>query len=126
MSGSSILGIEYYLPKKIENNKHLKKNNPKWDIKRIFEKTGINNRYISSEKENTIDIAEKSVKKLIKKFPKIKIDFLILVTQTSPYRIPTAACILQEKLKLSKNIIALDINLGCSVLFMLLASLHLL
>ena len=43
--------------------------------KRIFEKTGINNRYISSEKENTIDIAEKSVKKLIKKFPKIKIDF---------------------------------------------------
>ncbi|MDC3157204.1 ketoacyl-ACP synthase III, partial [Candidatus Pelagibacter bacterium] len=58
--------------------------------------------------------AEKSVKKLIKKFPKIKIDFLILVTQTSPYRIPTAACILQEKLKLSKNIIALDINLGCS------------
>ena len=114
MSGSRILGIEYYLPKKIENNKHLKKNNPKWDIKRIFEKTGINNRYISSENENTIDIAEKSVKKLIKKFPKIKIDFLILVTQTSPYRIPTAACILQEKLKLSKNIIALDINLGCS------------
>ena len=36
------------------------------------------------------------------------------MTQTSPYRIPTAACILQERLKFSKNIIAFDINLGCS------------
>ena len=114
MSGSKIAGIEYYLPKKKENNSQLKRNNPKWDIDRIYEKTGINNRYISSEKETTIDIAEKSIKKLIKKFPKIKIDFLILVTQTSPYRIPTAACILQEKLKLPKTIIAFDINLGCS------------
>ena len=114
MSGSKISGIEYYLPKKREDNKKLKKINPKWDIKRIYEKTGINNRYISSENENVIDIAEKSIKKLIKKFPKTKIDFLILVTQTSPYRIPTAACILQERLKLSKNIIAFDMNLGCS------------
>jgi 3-oxoacyl-[acyl-carrier-protein] synthase III len=114
MSGSKITGIEYYLPKKTENSKQLKKNNPKWDIDRIFEKTGINKRYISSEKETTIDIAEKSIKKLIKKFPKTKIDFLILVTQTSPYRIPTAACMLQERLKLSKDIVAFDINLGCS------------
>ena len=46
MSGSKISGIEYYLPKKREDNKKLKKINPKWDIKRIYEKTGINNRYI--------------------------------------------------------------------------------
>ena len=38
MSGSSILGIEYYLPKKIENNKHLKKNNTKWDIKEFLKR----------------------------------------------------------------------------------------
>ena len=36
------------------------------------------------------------------------------MTQTSPYRIPTSACILQDKLKLKKNIIAFDMNLGCS------------
>ena len=54
MSGSKISGIEYYLPKKREDNKKLKKINPKWDIKRIYEKTGINNRYISSENENVI------------------------------------------------------------------------
>ena len=40
MIGSKISGIEYYLPKNKENNIQLKKNNPKWDIDRIFEKTG--------------------------------------------------------------------------------------
>jgi 3-oxoacyl-[acyl-carrier-protein] synthase III len=114
MNGSKILAIEYYLPKKKENNKSLKKFNPQLDIKRIYEKTGINTRYISGEKESVIDISIKCSNKIFKKFPKKKIDFLILVTQTSPYRIPTTACILQEKLNLKKNIIAFDINLGCS------------
>jgi len=114
MHGSKILAIEYYLPKKKENNKTLKKFNPKLDINRIKEKTGINNRYISSEKETVIDISIKCSNKIFKKFPKKKIDFLILVTQTSPYRIPTTACILQDRMGLKKNTIVFDINLGCS------------
>ena len=52
MNGSKISAIEYYLPNKKENNKTLKKFNPKLDIKRIYEKTGIDTRYISGEKEN--------------------------------------------------------------------------
>ena len=114
MRGSKILAIEYYLPKKKENNKTLKKFNPKLDIDRIKEKTGIDNRYISGKNETVIDISIKCSNKIFKKFPKKKIDFLILVTQTSPYRIPTTACILQDKMHLKKNTIAFDINLGCS------------
>ena len=56
MNGSKITAIEYYLPKKKENNKTLKRFNPKLDINRIKEKTGINNRYISAEKETVIDL----------------------------------------------------------------------
>ena len=108
MNGSKILAIEYYLPKKIENNKALKKFNPKLDIKRIKEKTGIDNRFISTEKESIIDISVSCSKKIFKKFPKKKIDFLILVTQTSPYRIPTTACILQNKLENSNGIYFAD------------------
>ena len=114
MNGSKITAIEYYLPKKRENNKSLKRFNPKIDINRIKEKTGIDNRYISGEKESVIDISIKCSNKIFKKFPKKKINFLILVTQTSPYRIPTTACILQDKMGLKKNTIAFDINLGCS------------
>ena len=114
MHGTKILAIEYYLPNKKENNKDLKKFNPKLDINRIKEMTGINNRFISGEKENIIDISIKCSNKIFKKYSKKKIDFLILVTQTSPYRIPTTACILQDKLGLKKKLIAFDINLGCS------------
>ena len=114
MNGTKILAIEYYLPKKKENNKILKKFNPKIDIRKIEEKTGIKNRFISKKDESVLDISIKCSNKIFKKFPKKKIDFLILVTQTSPYRIPTTACILQDKLGLKKNLIAFDINLGCS------------
>jgi len=62
MSGSKISAIEYYFPKKRENNKKLKKINPKWDIKKIKEKTGIDKRYISGINETILDIGEKSIK----------------------------------------------------------------
>ena len=100
--------------KKKENNKKLKKINPKWDIKKIKEKTGIDKRYISGINETILDIGEKSIKKILKKYPKEKVNFLIVVTQTSPYKIPTSACILQDRLKFNKKLIAFDINLGCS------------
>ncbi len=114
MIGTKISAIEYYLPKKIENNKNLKKDNPKININRIKEKTGINNRYISEKNETVIDISAKAASKIFKKYSKHKIDLIILVTQTTPYRIPTTACILQNKLGLRKDTIAFDINLGCS------------
>ena len=59
MVGSKIAAIEYFLPKNRENNKDFKKNNPKVNIDRIKEKTGINNRYISSKNETVIDISVK-------------------------------------------------------------------
>ena len=44
----------------------------------------------------------------------MNIDLLILVTQSPDYTIPTSACILQDRLNLSKNCLAFDVNLGCS------------
>ena len=114
MIGSKISAIEYYFPKSKENNAEFKKNNPKVNIERIKEKTGINNRYISGKNETVIDISIKAANKLLQKFSKNKVEFLILVTQTSNYRIPTSACIIQSKLKLRNDIIAFDMNLGCS------------
>ena len=114
MIGVKIEAIEYYLPKKVENLKQLKKNNPKWDIKKIFSATGINKRYISGDEEDVISLSIKSTNKLFKKFPKNKIDFLIVVTQTSNFKLPSVSCILQNKLNLKNDIRAFDINMGCS------------
>ena len=42
------------------------------------------------------------------------IDLLIICTQNPDYRLPTTACIVQNKLDLKNSCIAFDINLGCS------------
>ena len=39
---------------------------------------------------------------------------MVLVTQSPDYVLPTGACILQDRLGLSKKCMAFDINLGCS------------
>jgi 3-oxoacyl-[acyl-carrier-protein] synthase-3 len=45
---------------------------------------------------------------------KEEIDFLILVTQSSDYVLPTSACIIQDRLGLKKSCLSFDINMGCS------------
>ena len=114
MTGVKINSIEYSFPKKTENLNELQKNNPKWNVKKIFSATGIKKRYISNNKENIISLSIKSAKKILKKFPTNKVDFLIVITQTSEYKLPSASCILQNKLNLRENIKAFDINMGCS------------
>ena len=114
MIGVAIKAIEFSLPKKKENFRELLNDNPLWDINKIFKATGIKNRYISNEKEDVISLSIKSAKKILKKFPKNKIDFLIFVTQTSHYKLPSASCVMQNMLGLKENIKAFDINMGCS------------
>ena len=110
---SKIQHIEYYLPKKYETLKDLKKQNPSWDIEKIYKATGINKRHVALG-ENIVEMAEKSCSKLIKKNKIKDIDFLILVTQSSPTGVPTSANILHEKLNLSQKCLCFDINQGCS------------
>lgn len=102
---SKILLIETYLPKK----KTLIKNN-----RRLLNKTGIKKIWSSEVDETSLDMGYKSAIKLKKKIDFNKLDGLIFVSQTSDYFLPSSSCILQNKLKLKKNIISFDVNLGCS------------
>ena len=105
----------YYLPEKKESNKDLLLDNPDWDMSKIEEKTGISTRSISSSHETAVDLAFEAGAKLLKDISsKEDIDLLVLVTQSPDYLLPTSACILQDKLGLSKECMAFDINLGCS------------
>ena len=99
--GVKILGIEYFLPAKTETLQDLGVNNKIKGISRVFEATGINKRHISNKKEDSIELGLKSALKILKKFDRKKIDFLIFVSQTSPYKLPSGACMLQDKLSLS-------------------------
>ena len=111
---ANIVAIEYYLPKKILTNKNLEDQFISWSSKKIEEKTGIKQRHISSENETALDLALLAAEKLFKKYDKNKIDFVLFCTQSPEYKLPTTACIFQEKANLNRNIGALDFNLGCS------------
>ena len=108
--------IEYFLPKKKESNlKFLNLIGKGKNLsKKIINKIGIETRRIADKNIYSNDLAIKSAKKLLKSVNSKSIDFLIYCTQTPDYLIPTNACVIQNTLKLKKNIGAFDINLGCS------------
>lgn len=116
MSRAYLNAISYYLPENILDNTIIADAHPEWSIEKISQKTGINNRYISAEDEFSSDMAIKAAQKLFAEYSinVSDIDYLILCTQSPDYFLPTTACIIQNELGLSKNIGALDINLGCS------------
>lgn len=111
-----IKAIEYYLPEKTITNADISKKFPEWTEKKIFEKVGIRERHVCGENETALDMAFKACEKLFEKNEDLKesIDYILLCTQSADYKLPTSACILQDRLGLSTNIGALDFNLGCS------------
>jgi 3-oxoacyl-[acyl-carrier-protein] synthase-3 len=107
--------IEYYLPERIIDNDFLEKES---GIDKAFteEKVGIKQRHIAGNDEPTSMLAYNAARKLIDKnnVDSQDIDMLLLCTQNPDYRLPTTACIVQDKLGLKKSTMAFDINLGCS------------
>lgn len=104
--------ISYVFGSKEENLESLKTHNPEWDIDKILNTTGINQRYCSISSETALDLAVNSAKSLSNCIDDV--DLLLFVTQSPDYILPTNACIAQDRLGLGKGIAAFDINLGCS------------
>jgi len=106
---------DYYLPQKILTNEDLIQDFPEWSVDKIIEKVGINKRYIAAENETATDLAVEAAKKLFEQgVEKESIDYILFCTQSPDYFLPASACIIQDRLKLSKNIGAIDFNQGCS------------
>ena len=97
--------IEYYLPEMVEEN----------PPNRLRKKTGIFRRHICAENEIASDLAVRAAEKVFASgVDRNKVEMLLLCTQSPDYFLPTTACILQDKLRLSKFSGAMDYNLGCS------------
>ncbi|GAA3508750.1 ketoacyl-ACP synthase III [Aquimarina addita] len=113
---ASIRGISYYLPEKTLSNQELSIEFPEWSVDKITDKIGIEKRHIASESETSVDLAVNSAVKLFEEYDvdKSSIDYVILCTQSPDYFLPTSACLVHERLGLSKSTGALDINQGCS------------
>lgn len=111
-----IKAISYNLPEKILDNEQIAQEFPEWTVEKINNKIGIKQRHVTAEGETASDLAVGAAEKLFAAngIDRSTIDYLIFVTQSPDYHLPTTACLIQTRLCLSKRITAIDVNLGCS------------
>lgn len=116
MKKAYIKQIEYYLPDRIVTNGDIVNDFPEWSVEKIASKVGVNKRHVASGDETAKDLAVNAAHLLFAKssIQKDEIDYILFCTQSTDYKLPTSACIIQYELGLSRNIGALDFNLGCS------------
>ena len=114
--GAYIKAISYYLPERVVTNEDLVKEFPEWDVEKVYNKVGVKERHLAAESETAGDLAEKAALKLFEEYQvsPSDIDFLLLCTQSPDYRLPSTACILQDRLGIPTSAGAFDYDLGCS------------
>lgn len=111
-----ITAMSACVPSKVVSNRDLGYLIPKDEIEKTISNIGIEERRIADDDVCASDLCYKAAKKLMEDNdidPK-SIDVLLFMSQTSDYRIPATAPILQHRLGLSKDTACLDLSLGCS------------
>lgn len=113
---ASIRAIETHFPSGVLTNEDLAALFPEWSAEKIEQKTGIRTRAIAGEDETATDLAFHAASKLLDQgaYGREGVDFVILVTQSPDYFLPTSACLLQKRLGLPATAGAIDLNQGCS------------
>ncbi len=109
-----IEGLGFYLPTKILTNADLEKmveTSDEW----IRTRTGIRERHIAAEGENTSDLAVESAKRALEQagLKATDLDMVLVATMTPDMPCPATACIVQSKLG-APQAAATDVAAACS------------
>lgn len=112
-----IAGMAAGVPERIGSNldRSLHNISEEYTPEAFVEATGVLERHIS-DNLTTSDLGYAAAERLIADlgWEKADIEALIFVSQTADYIFPATACILQNRLGLSKECYAADVALGCS------------
>ncbi len=114
--GVGIAAIYAAVPRHKINNYEYTSHFSADEVKDVVNKVGVFERRFADEDTCSSDLCFAAAEKLIKEnnINKSEIDLLVFISQTPDYRMPATSVILQDRLGLSTNTMAFDINLGCS------------
>jgi 3-oxoacyl-[acyl-carrier-protein] synthase-3 len=86
------------------------------DRRKIVELTGVLGYRKASMDLCTSDLCVMAARQLLQGLHQefSDIDGIIFATMTPDYRVPSTACVIQDRLKCSTSVVAYDINMGCS------------
>lgn len=115
-TGVKISGISACVPRKNEENIQNSVFSTKEDADKFIQATGVANHRIADSLTCTSDLCEKAATELLQKinWSSSEIGILICITQTPDFHGPMNSTLLQHRLNLSKDTIAIDIPVGCS------------
>lgn len=85
-------------------------------VKRLARNIGIEKKFVCEKGQFFSDLAKAGIFETLNKLKLTTddVDSIILVTQSSDYIIPGTAVLLQDRCGFSNDVLAFDINLGCS------------
>ncbi|GAE93594.1 3-oxoacyl-[acyl-carrier-protein] synthase [Gracilibacillus boraciitolerans JCM 21714] len=111
---AGILGTGHFVPAKIVTNKDMEQivdTNDEW----IRTRTGIEERRIAVDNEDTSDLAFKAAEQALQEanITGEDLDLILVATVTPDQPFPTVSCKLQERLG-AKNAAAMDISAACA------------
>lgn len=110
-----IAGISAGVPKQKICNLDISDISTEYDSKAFVEVTGVLERRVDNQltaSDLCVPAAEKLIEDL--KWDKSEIEAVVFVSQYADYILPATACIIQDRIGLSKECYAMDIALGCS------------
>lgn len=116
INGIKISGIASCVPQNVEDNYAFSELLGERRVKKQVKLTGVQKRHTSIKHQRPSDLCMHAANRLIERlgWDRNSIGILIVVTQKGDYIIPSTAIALQDRMGLSKDCIAFDINLGCS------------
>lgn len=110
-----VVGVSACVPRQIESN-WTSSLIPDTEREKLISTTGIEEKRVAPQGVCSSDLCQAAAEKLIAElgWRKEEIEALVFVSQTPDYILPATACLLQDKMGLSKECLAFDISLGCS------------
>ena len=104
------------VPQGVVYNKDLGYLIPEEEIQKTIDSIGVRERRIADADVCASDLAYKAAVKLMEDnvINPESIDILLFMSQTADYRIPATAPLLQDRLGLPVDTMAMDLSLGCS------------
>lgn len=111
----SVVGMSACVPKEIDDNRTTPLISDE-ERENLIQQIGIVQKRIAPEGLCSSDLCYEAAEVLVAKlgWEKSEIEAIVFVSQTPDYILPATACVLQDRLGLSTECMALDVSLGCS------------
>ena len=115
-TGVGIRAMAACVPSQKVSNEDLTAIMPKEDVDKVVKAVGIHERRVCDSQTIASDLCYKAALKLFEdnNIDPASIDMLLFMSQCPDYPMPATACILQNRLGLSKDCAAMDLTLACS------------